>query len=169
MQNLKEKLQGALELKGKVLKGALEAGAGLAEGAAKVAPQIIATKAQVRETTNNMSIISSLFQFDKFEFELGNENGCKKGGFKNYQSEGSFQQTVMLVAQDLWRTKKARKSVKVAKPGLAHILIAQLTGAPSHYDMSSCLQLIPKLCNECGYQALWKSLVSSSLCKSCDP
>ncbi len=52
LQNLKEKLQGALELKGKVLKGALEAGAGLAEGAAKVAPQIIATKAQVRETTD---------------------------------------------------------------------------------------------------------------------
>ncbi len=39
---------------------------------------------------------------------------------------GSFQQTEMLVAQDLWWTKRASKSVKVAQAGLAHVIIAQL-------------------------------------------
>ncbi len=42
------------------------------------------------------------------------------------------------------------------------------TGAPSCYDASSRRLLIPKLRNESGDQALWKSLVSSSLGKSCD-
>ncbi len=102
-----------------------------------------------------------------FFLQLGNENGCKGRFQKISQVPDPFNRL-----KCWWpKTSGEQKSHEKRQSGKGRSgmhLNHSTTGAPSRYDASSRGLLIPKLRNESGDQALWKSLVSSSLCKNCD-
>ena len=98
---------------------------------------------------------------------VGNENGwVQKEVSENYPSVGSFQQIEMLVAQDPGE-RKSQEKLKVAKAGLAHMFISQLQVLQVAKMCQAVDSWFPKLYNESGDCALWKSPIFSSLCKSC--